>query len=199
MTLRTTLAALACCMALPTAALAQATGEAGAPTDPSTPPGGELSVGEAAGSSEAQIYIRETHGDWEIRCIRAPEGQVDPCQMFQRLSDQAGNPTVDVNLFLLPDSGEVVAGATVITPLETLLTAPLTMAVDGGEARRYPYAFCDPAGCYVRIGLRQAEIDQLRRGAVARLTVVPALAPDRQVVVEMSLTGFTAGLAALTP
>jgi invasion protein IalB len=227
MTLRSTLAALACCAALPLSALAQEAPAEGAPAEEAgagtesgaeagpeagaaaegapaegtetPPPGGELSVGEALGPSQAQIYVREEHGDWEVRCIRAPEGQADPCQLFQRLSDQGGNPVVDVNVFHVPDGGEVVAGATVITPLETLLTAPLTMRIDGGEVRRYPYAFCDPAGCYVRIGLREAELAQLRRGAAAEMIVVPALAPDQQVIVRMSLSGFTAGMAAIEP
>jgi invasion protein IalB len=225
MTFKSTLATLACCAVLPLAALAQeapaeaeveaeaggqvgaegqgaAEGQAGAGAAPEAgtpPPGGELSVGEALGPSEAQIYVREEHGDWEVRCIRAPEGQADPCQLFQRLNDQAGNPTADVNVFLVPGNGEIVAGATVITPLETLLTAPLTMRIDGGEQRRYPYAFCDVAGCYVRIGLREAEVAQLRRGNAAELTVVPALAPDQRVVVRMSLSGFTAGMEAIRP
>ena len=160
-------------------------------------PGGDLSVGEALGPSQAQIYVREEHGDFEVRCLRAPEGQEDPCQLFQRLADQNGNPTADVNFFDLPDGGEIAAGATILTPLQTLLTAQVTLAIDGGQARRYPYAFCDQAGCYARLGFTAADLQQLRRGAKANIVVVPALAPDQPARLEMSLTGFTAGMAAV--
>lgn len=194
--------ALALSLVLASGAAAQdaATEEAPAADAPAaeTPvtPGGNLAVGEALGGGP-NIYIREEHGDWEVRCLEAPEGQDDPCQLYQRLSDQQGNPTADVNFFDLPDGNEIVAGATVLTPLQTLLTAQITMTVDGGQPRRYPYSFCDPTGCYSRMGFSAADIAAFRAGAEAKLIVVPALAPDQSAELTMSLTGFTAGLAAV--
>ncbi len=141
--------------------------------------------------------MREEHGDWEVRCLEAPEGQTDPCQLYQRLSDQQGNPTADVNFFDLPDGGEIVAGATVLTPLQSLLTAQVTMTIDGGEPRRYPYSFCDASGCYSRMGFSAEDVAAFKRGATAELIVVPALAPDQRAELTMSLSGFTAGLAAV--
>jgi invasion protein IalB len=164
-------------------------------------PTGEPVAGAAPAQAAAQgpeIYVREEHGDWEVRCLRAPEGQEDPCQLFQRLEDQNGNPTADVNVFDLPDGGEIVAGATVLTPLQTLLTAQVTMSVDGGEPRRYPFAFCDPAGCYARLGFTAGDVARLRAGANAEIVVVPAQAPDQQANLTMSLMGFTAGYAAVS-
>lgn len=161
-----------------------------------TAPGGELSVGEALGGGP-NIYIREEHGDWEVRCLEAPEGQDDPCQLYQRLSDQQGNPTADVNFFDLPDGNEIVAGATVLTPLQTLLTAQITLSIDGGQPRRYPYSFCDSTGCYSRMGFSAADIAAFKAGAQATLVVVPALAPDQRAELTMSLSGFTAGIAAV--
>ncbi|MCK0166447.1 invasion associated locus B family protein [Jannaschia sp. S6380] len=163
-------------------------------------PGGDLTTGESVGAALGggpEIYIREEHGDWEVRCLKAPEGQDDPCQLYQRLADQQGNPTADVNVFDLPDGGEIVAGATVLTPLQTLLTAQVTMTIDGGQTRRYPFSFCDQSGCYSRMGFTAADVAALKRGASATLVVVPALAPDQRAELEMSLSGFTAGLAAV--
>ncbi|SDY94457.1 Invasion protein IalB, involved in pathogenesis [Jannaschia faecimaris] len=163
-------------------------------------PGGDLatgsSVGEALGGGP-QIYVREEHGDWEVRCLEAPEGQEDPCQLYQRLADQQGNPTADVNFFDLPDGGDIVAGATILTPLQTLLTAQVTMSIDGGQPRRYPYSFCDATGCYSRMGFTAEDVAAFKRGAAATLVVVPALAPDQRAELTMSLSGFTAGLAAV--
>lgn len=166
-----------------------------------TPPGGTLSTGRSVGPALGggpEIYVREEHGDWEVRCLRAPEGQDDPCQLYQRLSDQNGNPTADVNFFDLPDGGEIVAGATLLTPLQTLLTAQVTMRIDGGQPRVYPYSFCDANGCYARMGFGETDIAALRRGARATITVVPAMAPDQRAEMSMSLSGFTAGLAAVS-
>ena len=159
-------------------------------------PGGNLSVGQALGGGP-EIYVRETFGDWQVRCLEAPEGQEDPCQMYQRLADQQGNPTADVNVFALPEGGDLAAGATILTPLQTLLTAQVRLSIDGGEPRAYPFSFCDETGCYSRMGFTAADVEALKRGVAATLVVVPALAPDQQAELRMSLNGFTAALAAV--
>ncbi|NHW17240.1 invasion associated locus B family protein, partial [Escherichia coli] len=86
-------------------------------------------------------YVSETFGDWEQRCVRRPEGN-DPCQIYQLLRDADGNAVAEMSVFPLPAGQPAVAGSTIITPLETLLTKNITIAVDGGQARRYPFEFC---------------------------------------------------------
>ena len=51
------------------------------------------------------------------------------------------------------------AGATIITPLETLLTQQITLQVDTAQPKRYPFSWCSPIGCVSRVGFTQAEID----------------------------------------
>jgi invasion protein IalB len=145
--------------------------------------GGDPKVGET--------YIGEQFGDWEMRCIKAEEGN-DPCQMYQLMSDNDGAPIAEISIFRLPEGGRALAGATVIVPLETSLADQLSLQVDTGAPRRYPFAFCNPIGCYSRIGLIAAEVDEFKRGNTAELNIVPAMAPDQRVRVLMSLSGFTA-------
>jgi invasion protein IalB len=152
-------------------------------------PVGQTPVGET--------YTAETHGDWEIRCIRAEEGQPEPCQLYQLLRDENGGPVAEFNVFDLPDEGEVVAGATIVTPLETLLPPGIRLRVDDGGWSEYPFAFCQPVGCFSRLGLTQANIDAMRAGAEAYVALVPLPAPDQVIEVSASLTGFTDGFAAL--
>lgn len=153
----------------------------------------QLSLGEdAEGNTElGQPYTKEVIGAWEMRCIRTEE-ETDPCQMYQLLDDGQGAPVAEVSLFRLPGSGKAEAGATIVVPLETSLPQQLTVSVDGGKARRYPYAFCNPVGCYARLGLTAADIKGFKRGNEAVITIIPALAPDQQVKLTLSLTGFTA-------
>ena len=153
-----------------------------------------LPVGQTA---VAETYTAETHGDWEIRCIRAEEGQPEPCQLYQLLRDENGGPVAEFNVFDLPDEGEVVAGATIVTPLETLLPPGIRLRVDNGGWSEYPFAFCQPVGCFSRLGLTQADVDAMRAGAEAYVALVPLPAPDQVIEVSASLTGFTAGFAAL--
>lgn len=153
----------------------------------------QLSLGEDANKDPelGKPYTKKEIGSWEMRCIKTEE-EVDPCQMYQLLADGEGAPVAEFSLFRLPGGGQAKAGATVVVPLETALPAQLTLSVDGGKARRYPYAFCNPVGCYVRMGLTDADIAAFKRGKQAVMTIVPALAPDQEVKVTLSLDGFTA-------
>ncbi len=182
-------------------AFAQVTEEAPAteetaetPTDDAVEATG-LSMG-APDTGVSQPYVKETYGDWELRCVQA-QGNREICQLYQLLRDDEGTSVAEFNLFPLPESQQAVAGANIVTPLETLLTANLRLAVDGGQAKVYPYSFCSQVGCFSRIGLTAGEVDAFRKGAAATVTIVPAAAPNETVQLSLSLSGFTAGFNAL--
>ncbi len=151
--------------------------------------GTEVAAADAVGTP----YIRDTFGDWSLRCLRAEEGQDDPCQLYQLLNDDAGNSVAEISMFPLPDGGRAAAGATIVVPLETLLTEQLQISVDGSATRRYPFTFCNRAGCVSRVGFTQEEVNQFKRGSKATMRMVPAAAPEEEVVLDISLSGFTAG------
>lgn len=152
-------------------------------------PGSDLSLGM---TDMGSTYVQEEVGDWEIQCIRTEQDE-DPCTLYQLLSDDQDNPVAEVSVFRLPAGGRATAGATVIVPLETLLTEQLRIAVDDGQGKLYPFSFCNPIGCYARIGLTESDVEAFKRGAVARISIVPFAAPDQTVTLDMSLSGFTAG------
>ena len=156
----------------------------------------DLNLGEPVGPQVGEPYIREEFGDWALRCIKSPEGSPDPCNLYQLLNNEEGVSVAEFNMFRLPEGRQAVAGATIVVPLETLLTQQLTIAVDGQSARRYPFTFCNRAGCVARLGFTQEEVDQFKRGAAATVRLVPAAAPTEEVVLNVSLNGFTAGFNA---
>ncbi|WP_394182024.1 invasion associated locus B family protein [Yoonia maritima] len=153
----------------------------------------DLDLGEPAGPAVGQAYILQEFGDWAMRCVRAPEGEADPCNLYQLLSDDQGNAIAEFNFFRLPEGSTAVAGATVVVPLETLLTQQLTLSVDGQNARSYPFRFCNQGGCVARLGFTAAEVDQFKRGAAATVRLVHAANPSQEILLDLSLTGFTAG------
>lgn len=161
----------------------------------------ELSLGEEIGQDGmgdgiGMAYTSETFGDWEMRCIRTEDGD-DPCQLYQLLDDAQGNSVAEISMFALPAGQEAAAGATIITPLETLLTQQITLQVDQGTAKRYPFTWCSPIGCVARVGFTSDEVASFKRGARATITIVPVAAPDQQVALDVSLSGFTAGYDAV--
>ncbi|WP_037295825.1 invasion associated locus B family protein [Roseobacter sp. AzwK-3b] len=166
----------------PSAAEPETPGEAAQPDE-------ELDLGRPA--RENPNYIKEQYGDWQLRCFRSG-GEEDPCQMYQLLTEEAGNPVAEFSLFRLPEGAQAVAGATIIVPLGTLLSEELKLSVDGGRAKTYAFSFCTMVGCYARIGFTQADIDAFKAGGMANLQIVPAQAPDQVVDIKASLSGFTA-------
>lgn len=158
----------------------------------------EFSTGEVVESTAAmgEYYVKGTYGDWTLRCLKTEQPQ-DLCQLFQLMHTPDGVPVAEYNLNPIQSNGRVVAGANVITPLETLLTQKLTIQIDDENSKIYPFAFCVQMGCVARIGLTQDDLDSYRTGAQATITMFPAAAPTQPERLTLSLKGFTSGHSAL--
>jgi invasion protein IalB len=188
--------ALVLALAAPAFAQDSTSTEAAPAADAAPATGSDLSMGKPAIPAQPQPYIKSTHGDWELRCIRASDGS-DPCELYQLLKDSKGNSVAEITLLALPDGQQAAAGATIIVPLETLLTKEMTIAIDSSPAKHYPFTFCAAVGCFARIGLTADEIATMKKGNKATVSVVPVLAPDQLVSVDISLKGFTDAFAAV--
>ena len=177
-------------------AIAQETTEA--PAEGAPAEGTDLDMGatEAPADGVGTTYVKATFDAWEQRCVRTESG-ADPCQLYQLLKDGAGNSVAEVGMFSLPEGGEAAAGATIIAPLETLLTAGLRIGVDDAQPKVYPFTVCSQVGCIARVGFTAEEIEGFKKGGKATLTIVPAAAPDQVVALDVSLKGFTAGYDAV--
>lgn len=170
----------------------------GTATEAPSNPAIDLSLGTVEGAPDGvgTTYTQATFDAWEQRCLRTEDGS-DPCQLYQLLKDAAGNSVAEISIFGLPAGQAAVAGATIVVPLETLLTEQLMLAVDAAPAKRYPFSWCASVGCFARIGLTAEEVASFKRGAKAMLTIVPVAAPDQKVTLDVSLKGFTAGFDAV--
>lgn len=144
---------------------------------------------------EMRIKLRETFGDWEVRC--APDES--ECFMYQLATDANDNPVAEINLVRLAEGSPAVAGATVLTPLGTLLRPGLAVQVDEEQQRSYPFAWCDAAGCFARFALDQEAVDTYKQGNAARMTLFSIGAPGTPVELSISLNGFTAAMDSLDP
>lgn len=171
-----------------------------APAAENTATNSEFPVAEEDGPpQEGQGYLKEEHGQWQVRCIKAPEGEEEVCRLFNLLSDKDGNSIAQLDMQALPKGSKAVAGIDMATPLGTLLTAQLVMKIDTSKAKRYPYTWCDNLGCYARFGMTAAEIEAMKKGVTAVVTIASVAAPDEPLALELSLSGFTAAWTAIAP
>jgi hypothetical protein len=65
------------------------------------------------------------------------------------------------------------------------------------QPKVYPFTFCAQIGCVVRLGFTAEEVEAMKKGANAVISIVPFVAPDQNVTLNVSLKGFTAGLEAV--
>ncbi|HMS95853.1 MAG TPA: invasion associated locus B family protein [Tabrizicola sp.] len=157
-----------------------------------------LSMGvPAEGEGIGKPYIAAKFEAWEQRCLRT-ELSADPCELYYLLKDEQGASVAEFSIYGLPSggSGPAVAGANFMAPLETLLTAGISMQIDGGTPKAYPFSVCSGAGCMARMGFTPEELAAMKAGNEVTFLLVPFIAPDAKVTLKMSLKGFTAGMDA---
>lgn len=202
--------ALSLALALPAFAdtTTAGTGATATTTAPAEQVGGDPSLGKPAAPVAAplpsqadaavgQTYLSQSFESWDLRCKKTADG-ADPCLLYQLLKDPTGNPVAEISFFALPPGNQAVAGANVVVPLETLLTRNLGMTIDGAQPKVYPFVFCTRDGCVSKVGLIADELAAMKKGAKAEVSIVPAVAPDKIVTLEVSLKGFTAGFEAVS-
>lgn len=151
----------------------------------------DLDLGET-GPRIGEQYLKEEAGDWAVLCINT-ETDNDPCGMRQILNGQQGQPIAEVTIEKVPEGSVAVARALVVVPLETLLQAQLSLSIDDAPGKRYNYHHCNQVGCVAQLGLTQGDVDAMKAGTKAKLSLVPVRAPDQILEMEVSLSGFTSG------
>lgn len=155
----------------------------------------EFPVGTLPEVLVGQSYVAGVNGDWEVVCIKAAEGK-ETCRIYQAIKDTDGNPVAEINLFMLPPGGVAIAGAQVTTPLLSDLTAQVVFAIEGGAPKQYAYNWCESVGCVSQIGFTGPELDALKSGSTATLTIRSVSNPGAPITLVISLKGFTAALEA---
>lgn len=181
--------------------------DAPAPAAPEAPaaeaPAATAPATEAPAATSAEgpgtIYTAKTSGDWEVHCLRTEDGK-DPCEMFQLLKDSDGNKVASISVMMITGEDGTVAGATIATPLDTLLAPGLRLQIDASEPVGMPFNHCDngngngngTGNCYVNFAISTAELDRLKKGNAIKMAVVPLFAPEKPVELTISLKGFTA-------
>ena len=157
-----------------------------------------LAQAEATAPQQAgETYVAAEHRDWQVLCTPVPDEEQELCEMYQLLTEESGQPVAEITIAALAETGDIVAGATITTPLETFLPTGLGFRIgsDSQDMRLEPFRVCTVVGCIVRMGLTADEVSQMQRGAEAFVTIAPFVQIDQPLDLRISLMGFTAALA----
>ena len=135
-------------------------------------------------------YIKERFENWTLKCIK-PVNSIERCEANQIIFNQKQQPVAEISIIKLPKGQVAAAAATIIVPLETILSEGLVLAIQELEPKKYQFKFCNSLGCYSQIGLTDDEVEALKRKGKASIFLKHISSGDQQIVIPMSLDGFT--------
>lgn len=96
---------------------------------------------------------------------------------------------------VMAEGRPVAAAMTVNTPLGVLIPYGVRIRIDNGEVSPVPLLRCLPDNCAARAPLSAEAVEQLKKGSVAKF----GFFLQEEVLVDVSLSGFTAAYNALQP
>jgi len=146
----------------------------------------------AAAAAEPQKF-----GDWFLRCEARGEGQGELCYLHQTLNyskDKVSGILLDIKIGALGEGKELYT--IIMLPLGLSFQSGVIMQADGGETTPLTIQTCTNDGCRSVSPVSNELLWGLRQGEQLKVGFVP-FGGTQTVVVEASLTGFTAAYKAL--
>ena len=139
---------------------------------------------------KTEPYIKERFENWSLKCIKTVNS-IERCEANQIIFNQKQQPVAEISIIKLPKGQVAAAAATIIVPLETILSEGLVLAIQELEPKKYQFKFCNSLGCYSQIGLTDDEVEALKRKEKASIFLKHISSGNQQIVLPMSLDGFT--------
>ena len=149
-----------------------------------------------AQNNRPKDVLKEKHGAWEIRCI---EG-TNTCAMSQVGKTKDGKRAILITIQRISgaktkDGKAIPAAMTTQTPLGILIPYGLRLKIDKEKVVPLPIARCIPVGCVSQAPMLNEAVGKMKKGANA----VFGYFLDKEILVTVSLSGFTKAFDNLTP
>ncbi len=153
-------------------------------------------LGTSHAQQGANDELRATHGAWEVRCVKG----TDTCAMSQVGNTKEGERALLVSIQRVAgaktdDGTPVQAIMTVQAPLGILLPYGVRIKIDADKVIPLPLSRCIPAGCVSQAPMLNEAVANMKKGSKA----VYGIFLEREVLVDISLSGFTKAFNNLKP
>ena len=148
----------------------------------------------ASGSALAQGMVKNTFGDWQMRCETPAGATVEQCALVQNVVAE-DRPSVTLVIIVLKTADGKSRLLRVVAPLGILLPSGLGLKIDQADIGRAGFVRCLATGCVAEVVMDDNLLTQLRGGQAATFIVFQT--PEEGIGIPVSLNGFAAGLDAL--
>jgi invasion protein IalB len=157
-----------------------------------------LSLGLATLSTaqiaRAQGVVKNTFGDWQMRCETPAGAKTEQCAVVQNVAAE-DRPNITLVVIVLKTADGKSRLLRVIAPLGVLLPAGLGLKIDQTDIGRAGFVRCLPSGCVAEVVMEDNLIDQMKKGQSATFIVFQT--PEEGIGIPVSLNGFGSGFEAL--
>lgn len=145
--------------------------------------------------SPALARDEANYGSWTAKCEQPHDNKEGGCFIFQNLVlREGGQRVLQVAIGYVPNTTEPIA--LISLPLGISLPPGVSIELPDDEPIRFPVERCEPNGCRAGLKLKPEFLAGLKRAE--NLTVRFHDAERRPIEVPLSLSGFAAGLEALS-
>jgi invasion protein IalB len=156
-----------------------------------------LSLGAAlwsAGPAQAQGVVKNTFGDWQLRCETPAGAQTEQCAVVQNVAAE-DRPNVSLVIIVLKTADQKSRLLRVVAPLGVLLPAGLGLKIDQTDIGRAGFVRCLTTGCVAEVVMEDTLVNQLKGGQTATFIVFQT--PEEGIGIPVSLNGFAQAFDAL--
>ncbi|HEV2558998.1 MAG TPA: invasion associated locus B family protein [Microvirga sp.] len=150
-----------------------------------------LSTGEAA---NAQGVVKNTYGDWQMRCETPAGAKAEQCALVQNVAAE-DRPNMSLVIIVLKTADAKSRLLRVVAPLGVLLPAGLGLKIDQADIGRAGFVRCLTTGCIAEVVMEDTLISQMKGGQTATFIVFQT--PEEGIGIPVTLNGFGTGFDAL--
>jgi invasion protein IalB len=144
----------------------------------------------AAAPASAQGVVKNTFGDWQLRCETPAGAQKEQCALVQNVAAE-DRPNVTLLVIVLKTADGKSRLLRVVVPLGVLLPAGLGLKIDQTDVGRAGFVRCLTSGCVAEVVMEDNLIGQLKGGKTATFIVFQT--PEEGIGIPVSLNGFGSG------
>jgi invasion protein IalB len=153
-----------------------------------------LLTGILVTAAMAQGVVKNTFGDWQLRCETPAGAKNEQCALVQSVAAE-DRPNITLLVIVLKTADGKSRLLRVVAPLGVLLPAGLGLKIDQTDVGRAGFVRCLTTGCVAEVVMEDTLLDQLRKGQTATFIVFQT--PEEGIGIPVSLNGFGPGFEGL--
>lgn len=153
-----------------------------------------LGLAAMPSAARAQGAVKETFGEWQMRCETPPGARSEQCALVQNVVAE-DKPSVTLLVIVLKTADGKSRLLRVVAPLGVLLPAGLGLKIDQADIGRAGFVRCLTTGCVAEVVMDDNLVSQFKSGKAATFIVFQT--PEEGVGIPVSLAGFAKGFDTL--